>query len=298
MQVANLATTRQEFTMPIEVPCPNPVCAKVHLVKNKYAGLRGQCPACRSWMFVPNIAPPTVAGCSDSHRPKESPIRHQPSPSAVSQRETPAVKPKAKKRFSWAVAVLLLFGILSLGTISATPYLDGSSIQTSDCQEEQAQQPEKFKDQGDVYVMAVPACVAGLALLNLLGGLICRQFGFANLFFVYLVTLLAAGLLFLAAFAFHNESSTREKFSDSVEASTVNENPGEAEVVLGQYLYAGLGSAAAACLFFVLAALAMHRHWWSRVFAFVFLAFFVAIGPVWIYQQQLHIDVLKDYLPF
>src|SRR5262249_54750819 len=28
-------------------------CAKIHLVKNKYAGKRGKCPACGSWMIIP-----------------------------------------------------------------------------------------------------------------------------------------------------------------------------------------------------------------------------------------------------
>src|SRR5262245_59737850 len=39
--------------MPIEVHCPNPVCARVHVVKNRYAGMRGKCPVCASWMYVP-----------------------------------------------------------------------------------------------------------------------------------------------------------------------------------------------------------------------------------------------------
>ena len=43
--------------MPIEVHCPNPDCAKVHLVKDKYVGQRGKCPACSHWMYVP-VPPP------------------------------------------------------------------------------------------------------------------------------------------------------------------------------------------------------------------------------------------------
>src|SRR5262245_8891612 len=39
--------------MPIEVHCPNPVCARIHSVKTRYAGMRGKCPACGSWMYVP-----------------------------------------------------------------------------------------------------------------------------------------------------------------------------------------------------------------------------------------------------
>jgi hypothetical protein len=48
--------------MPIEVHCPNPACARVHRVKNKYAGTRGKCPACQSWMYVPKTGlMPSVA---------------------------------------------------------------------------------------------------------------------------------------------------------------------------------------------------------------------------------------------
>src|SRR5262249_13380946 len=46
--------------MPIEVHCPNPTCAKVHVVKSKYAGMRGKCPACQAWMYIPVTATPAV----------------------------------------------------------------------------------------------------------------------------------------------------------------------------------------------------------------------------------------------
>lgn len=39
--------------MPIAAHCPNPACARVHQVKNKYAGMRGKCPVCGSWMYIP-----------------------------------------------------------------------------------------------------------------------------------------------------------------------------------------------------------------------------------------------------
>lgn len=41
--------------MPVEAHCPNPSCARVHTVKSKYAGMRGRCPACGYWMYVPTV---------------------------------------------------------------------------------------------------------------------------------------------------------------------------------------------------------------------------------------------------
>src|SRR5579859_2511923 len=71
---------RQEPVMPIEVHCPNPQCAKVHLVKDKYAGMRGKCPACTSWMYIPRVAAPTML----AHRPEAVAEAARRSPEPVS----------------------------------------------------------------------------------------------------------------------------------------------------------------------------------------------------------------------
>jgi hypothetical protein len=47
--------------MSIEVRCPSPTCGKVHRVKNKYAGMRGKCPDCGTWMPIPRLASPVPA---------------------------------------------------------------------------------------------------------------------------------------------------------------------------------------------------------------------------------------------
>src|SRR5262245_63835649 len=76
------ATPRQpeEPAMPIQVHCPNPVCARVHMVKNRYAGMRGKCPACGSWMYVPRTPLPAVAAA-----------RAEPAPLATGRKEVDAV---------------------------------------------------------------------------------------------------------------------------------------------------------------------------------------------------------------
>jgi hypothetical protein len=53
----------------IEVQCPNPRCAKVHRVKNRWAGKRGTCPDCGTIIQVPLPSaaspPPLPAGKAD-----------------------------------------------------------------------------------------------------------------------------------------------------------------------------------------------------------------------------------------
>jgi hypothetical protein len=61
--------------MSIEVRCPNPTCGRVHRVKNKYAGKRGQCPSCGDWMMIPApaLAGPPLASPVFPHAPEPVP---------------------------------------------------------------------------------------------------------------------------------------------------------------------------------------------------------------------------------
>jgi hypothetical protein len=52
--------------MSIQVQCPNPNCGKLHKAKDKYAGLRCYCPACRAVMAVP--ARPAAAPRAETRR--------------------------------------------------------------------------------------------------------------------------------------------------------------------------------------------------------------------------------------
>jgi hypothetical protein len=146
--------------MPIEVHCPNPTCAKVHFVKDKYAGMRGKCPACAAWMYIPNQAPPAVLAATRA-QPQPPPEEEvQPLPqeeeelvhplpatrkkaAAVDEEEAWAdtrqarpMKPRAEEEeaveaeveppaasrpyFSWLAIALLVLGMLSVLGVSAT----------------------------------------------------------------------------------------------------------------------------------------------------------------------------------
>src|SRR4051794_2333128 len=93
MSVCRPAADGQERAMAIAVHCPNPDCAKIHQVKDKYAGTRGKCPLCGSWMYVPAAAPVPVA-------PKASPPATVPAldETPFVAREEPAPKPAAEAR--------------------------------------------------------------------------------------------------------------------------------------------------------------------------------------------------------
>src|SRR5262249_37065304 len=54
----------------IEVQCPNPLCAKVHRVKNRWAGRRGTCPDCGTVIQVPDpiATPPMLAPTEKSYQ--------------------------------------------------------------------------------------------------------------------------------------------------------------------------------------------------------------------------------------
>jgi hypothetical protein len=62
----------------IEVECPNPDCAKVHRVKNRWAGKRGTCPDCGTIIEVPGGTPVPAP----RHEPEPFP-EPEPEPAAV-----------------------------------------------------------------------------------------------------------------------------------------------------------------------------------------------------------------------
>ncbi len=265
--------------MPIEVYCPNPSCGKVHLVKDKYAGLRGKCPSCSSWMIIPPLTP--VA--------RVEPKTDRDAEVADHALEL-AAEDKSRQQTRWPAILFLLFGIVSLLAISTTPFLDGAVYQ--------GEKGKGIRDDLRDYVMAVPAGGAVIALLALMGGLVGKRFGFSSLFLVYMTTLLSAGILFLALFSFREEWRLYAKYSDSVAELQGKGRVDAVDVSMGTYLWVAAGGAIAACVSFVLAAVFMHRRSWCRLVAFFFLGGVATLGAVWVYRVELHIAGLEKYLPF
>jgi hypothetical protein len=327
--------------MPIEVHCPNPQCAKVHLVKDKYAGMRGKCPACSCWMYIPKAAVPTMVvprhealeeAAWKLSEPATSPPAtlpfHGDSRPARDAEETlpivprqPRVRPEAvieeprasdeqpvevqpevvkpKRHFSWLVALLLLVGMVSLGALAVTPFLDVGKINpTGVFVKEYGERQGERNDDLKMYVMAVPSGGAVLVFIALLAAFVGRQFGFLSLLLVYLTGLLSAALLFLALHAYRTQDQEWAKIVQRVERKKMAESlQGNVQPNVGDRLLVSVGGTVGASLSLLLAALLIHRRWSSRIVTFFILGGIMALVVVWIYRQELGIEWLDQYLP-
>jgi hypothetical protein len=290
--------------MPIKVHCPNPACARVHLVKDRYAGMRGKCPACNAWMYVPtgpiiasSIAPPVrkaaarlLAGTGRANGQPDREARGTataladeprrtrllaPTPAPAPAREEPAPQP-AKKYMSWMAIVLLLFGILSLGAIAAAPFLPPPDIVSP-----LLATPAGISAESTWFVVGAPAVVAFLASCCLLWSAITRRFGFISVSMLTTCVLASALLLLWGLQLFHRELGTEGNLEQVLKF-----NPA-VPVSPGLQFHALAGGAAAACIFFTLAGAFMYRRWWARMLSFFCLAFWPALVAVWVYRTDL-----------
>lgn len=179
--------------MAIETHCPNPKCARLHRVKDRYAGMRGKCPRCGSWMYVPKLAAP-VEQVTPSES-KRSPVKQETPPVAtpVGRIQQPA------GTFSRAAAVLMLLGVLGLGLVGATPYLPKPS--SGGMKVMVGNDPRGIEGQSAVYVTAAPVCVAVVVILSLA----LMPFALVSRVLLCLATLASAAFLFLALTTFRQE---------------------------------------------------------------------------------------------
>ena len=270
------AVTPQEgLVMPIEVHCPNPDCARIHQVKSQYSGMRGRCPACNAWMYVPandNGAPsgsePRHEARAAASRPSEMPIHSaiprravleeelayedtapsQPRAKQKRQVEPAEITPeeKAKKpcprRFSWLGTIFLLLGILGLAAVALSPYLDPGKIEASG-EFLQSFGTRKFKtidaDMG-IYTSIIPGAAAGVLFLFCVGGLIMRRQGFITLFFLYLGTIFSSVALFWLLPQLNEQATDAQWIESRVVSGALT---GDAKLVPSQQLYAAVGGA-------------------------------------------------------
>jgi hypothetical protein len=206
---------------------------------------------------------------------------------------------KPKKMFSWLAALLLVLAMLSFGAIAATPYLPIGGVTATGYFKPIYEQRtfRAMKEDQELYVMAAPAGAAALVFLALLVGIITRRFGFMSQFLVYVSALLAAALLFVAVYAFHDQSEEIGRIRERVADAKLKGKAGDVDLSLGQYLWVGLGGAAGASLSLLLAAVLMHRRWWSRVLCFLFLGGVTALEVVWLYRKELNIEGIEQIIP-
>ena len=316
-------TRKRVLVMAIEVHCPNPACARIHKVKNRYSGMRGQCPACKSWMYVPagdgvttsasratlsdepivSAAPMQAIIVEDDEPPLDTPVprrsrtkRAKPIETDEFLSEREDEKPVARRRFSWVGTICLFLGILGLGAIASSPYLAPATINATEgfATTIGMQRVSRIDaDFGD-YVSIIPGVAAGVMFLFFVGGLVKRRQGFLTLSFLYLATIFSSAALFLFLPQYKDEARHVEKFASTVASSKQNGVTGDATMVPSQQLVAAVGGAAGACVFFLLAALFIHRRWVSRVFTFLILGLVIAVAPVSNYRVELG---LSDIVP-
>jgi hypothetical protein len=277
--------------MPIEVHCPNPVCARVHQVKNQYAGARGKCPACGSWMYVPaSGAMPSEVGAQGVHL--EQPPASPPVPAPA----TPMAPAVPARGFSVVTALLVLLGCAALGAVCAAPFLAEPRIEVSGDFAKQLPNRKLTGIQFEEapYTVYVPAGIAAVALLSLLVALVQWRFGLISVFLLYLICLTLAPILFIAVNLWHEEQILIHRIEKAALEGKSQGREGDILITPGQQLLAATGGTVAAAGLFFLAVLTTHSRWWSRLLAFVVLGSLLALMPVWVYRQEL---ALEDWLP-
>jgi hypothetical protein len=299
--------------MPIEVHCPNPACARVHAVKNRYAGMRGKCPACGSWMYVPEhgqlpsmIAPrpeglEKAAWAPETAKPAAREAADEP---VLATLDEPAPA-RPRPPFSWLGAALVLLGMAGLGLVIAAPYLPKPELAgAAEAGEEGSMRNPKGIEAGEFHhflQMLAPGVAAG-ALLCLLTALVMRRFDFPSLLLLYLTTVGAALVLLLALHTYRGEAKIVQRVRELAERRSA---AGQGGVTMepGWQLHALLGGAAGACALFLLAAVVVHRRWWSKLLGFLVLGLVIAAVPAWVYREEWGIAEyipreVRDMMPF
>jgi hypothetical protein len=235
------------------------MCGKVHRIKAQYAGMRGRCPTCSTWMYVPRHQ---VRG-----KPPEPPT--PPTPPA-----------RLKTRFGKAAAFWLALGMLSLAVLAATPLLRGSTLIAEgpvaallsdvsiDC----------IQDTQRSWVVAVPLSLILLPLAALLAAWRWRTANLVSRSFTYLAALGSTALALLTLHFAHQQYQAWH----TLQSQAAQLAEGELVLVWGPQLPVAVAASGLAALAFVLAAFALHRRWWSRVLVLVLLGAPLVSGALWV----------------
>lgn len=319
--------------MPIEVHCPNPICARVHVVKNRYAGMRGRCPSCKAWMYVPRATGsasraevPVVDPDDAMPWTAEKPVARAAVPMAedpesesfplggpaaaaktaprksakqVAVDEDPGATDEGAeqpKRLGYLPVLLLFLGLLGLGAVAAAPFLEKPKYAPSGVfvTETAPIRPTGIDDEKATYVMGAAGGVAGVVLLILLIGKFTGRFGGFAVLLLWLSTLASAGLLFVMLNSYHKNTDALAALMKLVEERKAAGAAGDVSADQGQQLYALAGGSALASGGLLLAALVIHRRWWARLLAFVTLGGAIALACVWVYRVELGVE---EFLP-
>jgi hypothetical protein len=224
--------------MPIKVRCPDPSCDRVHLVKSKYAGMRGRCPNCGGWMMIPSRqdasagaggsrprgasgaglaesapwAPVGVegSGLRPDKRADASGSRKKVRQLLVSEEDedADAEGPAPLPYFNSSAMALLLLAVLALGAVAGVvaPFVEQPSLNlTGDLARSHiADEKLGIREEGRPYLLGLPATASGLAFLAFFLSLVRRRFGVVSLVPAYLGLLVAWCMLVVAGYIFRD----------------------------------------------------------------------------------------------
>lgn len=273
----------------IPTHCPNPACARVHRVKSRYAGMRGRCPACASWMYVPNtpeaLSVPMTSSSSSGY--DERGYDHSTDRGVDTPRSPhPSV--------GWATTVFLLLGMVGLILLAISPLLpghtalaDGEFARVLNQSSIPAVVPDSL-----LIAVSVPlfALVLPLAVLwtsaiyqrpTLLGRLLC--------FSCVAFSSLSA---FVAGCHYGDQVVWLRQLHILTESGKSAGWSGDVVFQPGIYLTVQLVASVGAALMFLLAAFAYHRQFWSRLLVTVFLGLPLTVGMAWVYWKILILQTM------
>lgn len=321
--------------MPIEVHCPNPVCARVHLVKNRYAGMRGKCPACNYWMYVPqqgampSMAAPRpdeleeLAQRKKASKPIDQPFDDAEEKSslledAIPPAKKPAAKAKAKakpvaeepvlatldddedapakpKRRFSWLAALLVF----LGTLSLGAVAAAPYLPAPS--EESAGDPSKnisaTKQRGisPQHVFFIQIAPACVAAGALLTLLTAMITRQFAFPSVFLLYLTTVGTAIIGLLLLNIYRDDMSNLDKEIQALELRAK-GPVKFDKGLQLYALGGGTVGAAAMFTLAIVVVHRRLWSKFLGLLFAVALFGLVGVYVFRKYLPAD-LQGYFP-
>jgi hypothetical protein len=260
--------------VPIKVRCPNPACAQFHLVKDRWAGKRGTCPACGSVIAVPSVQRDTtpLAPLPNDPEVQAPPEEAEMDTTSVEDvladevlEEEEEYDEAPRRRPSWwtrPLTILTLAGLVVFLLVALVPLLPGPTTLVTRKNPSWKGDPPfaahtvRPDDVTTLIVLVVLGCCLGVAGLVLSR----RRHDWVALLPVYLALGLTGLALMLVIHQQPYGAEQVETYTNRVSALG-----GQASGEPGSGINIGIGIAAVALLVLAAAVIVGHRTLWARL---------------------------------